>query len=80
MKRIQPIWKEVTTRVLDHAAIGANARSLRRENGLTLQQVAEVARMSISQLSHLENGERSWSTRDMDRITSAIDLASLRKT
>lgn len=63
--------------VLDHAAIGAKARSLRQENGLTLKQVAEVARMSISMLSHLERGDRNWSTRDMLRVSQAIIVAGL---
>lgn len=72
MKRIQPIWKEVTIRKLDHAAIGATARSLRLEKGLTLKQVARFAGMSISFLSHLERGARTWSTRDMERISVAI--------
>lgn len=75
MKRLQPIWKQMTIQVLDHAAIGIQSRSLRIERGLTLQQVATAAGMSISMLSHLEHGDRRWSDRYMQRVAAAIETA-----
>lgn len=75
MDRIPLVWRELTVRVLDHAAIGAHARSLRRSHNLTLQQVARSAKISASMLSLLERGERRWSNRDAERISSAIAKA-----
>ena len=80
MMRLQPIWKVMTVQVLDHAAIGATARSLRAERGLTLRQVATAAGMSVSMLSHLENGDRRWSNRYMQRVSAAITKAGKRGT
>lgn len=43
------------------AVTGANIRRMRTDAGMTLEQLAEIADMDITQLSRTENGERSLS-------------------
>jgi len=60
-----------TTRRAD-AALGRAIRSLRRERGLTLLQVAEAAGLSQPFLSQLELGRSRPSMRSLFRIATAL--------
>ncbi|OLT20745.1 hypothetical protein BJF78_09290 [Pseudonocardia sp. CNS-139] len=49
----------------DTSAIGARVRKVRKRRGLSLQHAADLAGISKSYLSMLENGERSFSRRGL---------------
>jgi transcriptional regulator with XRE-family HTH domain len=61
------------------AAIGLRLRTLRRQRGLTLEQVATSAGLTRGFLSHLERGGTSASIGSLYRISEAlgIEVASL---
>jgi len=61
------------------AAIGVRLRSLRRQRGFTLEQVASSAGLTRGFLSHLERGVTSASIGSLYRISDAlgIDVAAL---
>lgn len=61
------------------AAIGVRLRTLRRQRGLTLEQVATGAGLTRGFLSHLERGGTSASIGSLYRISEAlgIEVASL---
>jgi transcriptional regulator with XRE-family HTH domain len=54
--------------------VGATLRRLRREQGLTLRQVAASAELSKSYVSQIENGTANPSLVALKRITSALGL------
>jgi quercetin dioxygenase-like cupin family protein len=56
------------------AAIGFRLRTLRRQRGLTLEQVATSAGLTRGFLSHLERGGTSASIGSLYRISEALDI------
>jgi transcriptional regulator with XRE-family HTH domain len=55
-------------------AIGARLRTLRRQRGLTLEQVASSAGLTRGFLSHLERGATSASIGSLYRISEALSV------
>lgn len=53
-------------------SIGDRVRGLRRQRGLSLQQVADAAGVSIGHLSQIERGLTSPAVRDLIRIAEAM--------
>jgi transcriptional regulator with XRE-family HTH domain len=58
----------------DVLELGPRIRTLRLERGLTLQAVAEVARVSQSLISQIERGLASPSINTLRRIAGALDV------
>lgn len=56
------------------AAIGMRLRALRKQRGLTLEQVANKACLTRGFLSQLERGETSASVGSLYRISEALDI------
>jgi transcriptional regulator with XRE-family HTH domain len=54
------------------ASIGERIRVLRRQRGLSLQQVAQAAEVSLGYLSQIERGLSSPSVRDLMRVAVAL--------
>jgi two-component system OmpR family response regulator len=78
-------FKEVIDRVLKrkglarnpeeqlHKVIGATIRSLRKDKGLTLKQMARRTSLSVSLLSQIERAESSASISSLYKIAVALD-------
>ena len=64
--------RKMMVEVLDHAKIGINAMSLRKENGLTLREMSAKMGISISYLCDLEHGRKSWNKRLMISFIKGI--------
>lgn len=69
---MKPIERWVRIKVTDHEATGQAMRARRKKRGLTLQQVAERAGISVSFLSALECGNRVWTQHWCDVIDAAL--------
>jgi len=52
--------------------IGARIRELRKESGLTLEEVAHKAGMQASNLSDIEKGKRDIRMQTLERIAKAL--------
>lgn len=56
-----------------HKVIGSSIRELRKENGLTLKQMARRTSLSVSLLSQIERAESSASISSLYKIALALD-------
>lgn len=56
-----------------HKMIGSTIRSIRKESGLTLKQMARRTSLSVSLLSQIERAESSASISSLYKIASALD-------
>ncbi len=56
-----------------HKVIGATIRTLRKERGLTLKQMARRTSLSVSLLSQIERAESSASISSLYKIAVALD-------
>jgi transcriptional regulator with XRE-family HTH domain len=54
--------------------LGRNVRALRRERGLSQEEVAHRANMERSYVSDLERGTRNPSVRALGRLAAALDV------
>ena len=57
-----------------HHVIGETVRNLRRQNNLTLKQMARRTGLSVSLLSQIERAESSASIGSLFKIASALDV------
>ncbi len=57
-----------------HRVIGETIRTLRKERGLTLKQMARRTALSVSLLSQIERAESSASISSLYKIASALDV------
>lgn len=63
-------------------AIGAQARAIRRAQGMSLRQMVEVAkengveRLTFSTIAVLERGERDWTTSYFARVAVALGVTT----
>ena len=55
-------------------ALGENVRKLRRQRGLSQEEVAFAADMKRSYLSDLERGKRNPSVRALGRLADALSV------
>ncbi len=60
---------------LDMAEVGRRVRALRRERGLSLDQLAERSGVSVSMLSTVERGQKVPSILVMGQIATALDTS-----
>jgi XRE family transcriptional regulator, regulator of sulfur utilization len=65
--------------MMDLEDLGARVRNHRIERGLTLQDVADAASVSVSMLSSVERGQKAATVVVLDRIAQGlgVDLADL---
>lgn len=56
--------------------IGIKLKQLRTDKGLTLKQLAEITKLSISFISDIENGRRNPSLENLNILASALDVSS----
>src|SRR5258708_21687048 len=63
---------------LDMAEVGRRVRALRRERGLSLDQLAERSGVSVSMLSTVERGQKVPSILVMSQIATALDTSIAR--
>ena len=59
----------------DISKIGYNVRSLRKERGITLQQLAEATGLSTGYLSNLERNVNSPTLVNIQKICEALDIS-----
>ena len=71
-KVMKLVMKLVSVWAIDHKETGRRARMKRREQGLTLQQVAQRMKISVAYLSALERGDRAWNYRLLDWFSDAV--------
>lgn len=57
-----------------HRVIGETIRNLRKEQGLTLKQMARRTNLSVSLLSQIERAESSASISSLYKVSSALDV------
>ncbi|MDH5672550.1 MAG: response regulator [Myxococcales bacterium] len=57
-----------------HRVIGETVRNLRKDNGLTLKQMARRTGLSVSLLSQIERAESSASISSLYKIAAALDV------
>jgi transcriptional regulator with XRE-family HTH domain len=60
--------------VLLRQVIGSVFRRLRRERGITLRELAELAQVSVPYLSEIERGRKEPSSEILAAICRALDL------
>lgn len=60
--------------IIPFNSIGRNIRTLRKQNGLTQEQLAERAQMSTLHLGRIERGERIPSLPYLSRIADALHV------
>jgi transcriptional regulator with XRE-family HTH domain len=56
--------------------IGVKIKQLRTDNGLTLKQLSEITKLSISFISDIENGRRNPSLENLNILASALGIFS----
>lgn len=54
------------------AVLGTTIRKLRKEQGLTMQEVSRISGLAIATLSDLENGVRDTRVSSYDRVFEAL--------
>lgn len=60
---------------LARKTFGAKLRDVRREKGLTLEDLAETADMNWSYIAQVERGERNISIDNMAALAEAVGIA-----
>ena len=60
-------------RVIDQEATARAARSFRRTSGVSLSATAREIGCSVSHLSMMENGSRSWTTKSHADYAAAVE-------
>ncbi len=59
--------------IVNHKATGGRARSIRKARRVSLSELAAKLNLSISQLSNLEKGKRSWTDEYVERYNKALE-------
>ena len=54
--------------------LGVKIRTLRKRAGLTQEQLAEAAEVSVNFIGYIERGERAVSIKTLDRIAKALEV------
>lgn len=67
------VWRDVSVRVIDHEATGAEARRVRCEAGVTLRVLSERTGLSVAYLSELERGSRRWTEPMYQQVLDALE-------
>ena len=61
---------------LDDHQIGERIRSLRKRNGMTQEQLAEAANLSVPYISHMERGLKRPSLETLVRLAVALHVTA----
>lgn len=56
------------------ATFGEYIRQLRKDNGLTLTELAALLKLDSANLSKIENGKREFDEKRLDKLSAAFDL------
>lgn len=64
---------EKTTNITDYVSIGQRIQKMRKEKGLSQEQLAELIGISLSFMGHIERGTRKASVETLARICKALD-------
>ena len=59
---------------MDYYAMGQRIRRLRRQKGLTQEQLAELVELSPSFLGHIERGSRVASLETLMKLCTALEV------
>ncbi len=62
--------------ILDYSAIGVRIRRLRKEQGLTQQQLAEMSQQEPSNVAHIERGATKLSLPTLVSIANALGVTA----
>ena len=62
-------------RVVDYDAMGRRINQSRREQGITQEQLAEMASISTSFVGHIERGEKTPSLETIVKIADSLGLS-----
>ena len=54
--------------------LGDKIRTLRKRAGLTQEQLAETAEVSVNFIGYIERGQRAVSIKTLERIAEALDV------
>jgi transcriptional regulator with XRE-family HTH domain len=57
-----------------HAQLGRRIRELRQERGISMNELASMAQVTVSFLSQLETGKKACSLMTLQRITTALGI------
>lgn len=57
-----------------HVLIGARIRVLRKQAGLTINQLAEMADIDGGFLNYIENGKKSLSLETIEKLSNALNV------
>jgi len=60
----------------DYLLLGSKIRTLRKERGLTQEELAELCEISMSFMGHIERGTRKMSLETFDRICRELQCSS----
>lgn len=55
--------------------LGARIRGIRRQRGMTLEDLSRLSKVSVAMLSHIERGRSSPSMKVLDRIRRALNIS-----
>ena len=58
---------------MDYIALGKRVKSLRKQKGMTQEQLAEKADISASYLGHIERGTRCASIDTLEKLWEALN-------
>lgn len=62
----------VTVELIDHEAVGAEAREIRKKHNISLGQMSQKMGVHLSFCSLLERGNRSWTKPMINRFNTAL--------
>lgn len=62
--------------MVDYSGIGARIRAVRKERGMTQEQLAEAAGIGPTHVSHVENGTTKLSVQALIAIINALECSA----
>jgi transcriptional regulator with XRE-family HTH domain len=69
-----PPRRRIRPRSAQHAALGEAIRQLRKQAGLSQEQLAELVGTDLTQIGGLERGVRNPSYSTLVRVATALDV------
>ena len=61
---------------MDYHQIGGRVREIRIKNGMTQEQLAEAANLSVPYISHIERGFKRPSLETLVRVAGALHVTA----
>jgi transcriptional regulator with XRE-family HTH domain len=71
---LRDVQSKRTQKQNPQAIVGANVKRIRKDKGITQEQLAEAADMLPSYLSAVENGMKNVTVVTIDRLARALDV------